>query len=283
MTGLLVLSADPSAALGAATKQYVDLRREKLTANRTYYVRTDGSDSNDGLTNSAGGAFATLQKAYNLIVSALDIAGKDVVIQQGTAGILTAGLVMNAPWLGGGNIIVDLGGGTLQVTGDHCIISSSIVFGGTVWVRNGTLKTITSGDCVNLGSIGTIIVSTGMTFGACAGVHMSVGGNGAQIAVGSPYSINGGASFYHYWAAHGGYINIVGTTVTLTGVLGWNTFAVCSDRGGIGAQSATFTGGTVTAYRYNVTENGVIQTGGAGANVFPGSVAGATSTGGQYT
>lgn len=57
--------------------------REKLTANRTYYVRTDGSDSNDGLTNSSGGAFLTISKAITVCKS-LDFAGYTVTIQVGS-------------------------------------------------------------------------------------------------------------------------------------------------------------------------------------------------------
>ena len=50
------------------------LIREKFTANRTYYVRTDGSDGNNGLANNSGGAFLTIAKAI-AVVSALDLSG----------------------------------------------------------------------------------------------------------------------------------------------------------------------------------------------------------------
>lgn len=45
----------------------------------TYYVRTDGSNSNNGLTNSAGGAWLTVQHAANTVV-----AGDTVNIAAGT-------------------------------------------------------------------------------------------------------------------------------------------------------------------------------------------------------
>jgi hypothetical protein len=54
--------------------------RERLTADRTYYVRTDGSDSNNGLANTAGGAFLTIQAAVNAAY-ALDLRGHKVTIQ----------------------------------------------------------------------------------------------------------------------------------------------------------------------------------------------------------
>lgn len=47
-------------------QKLTEVYHERLTANRIYYVRKDGSDTNAGLINDTSGAFLTIQKAINV-------------------------------------------------------------------------------------------------------------------------------------------------------------------------------------------------------------------------
>lgn len=79
------LSDSVKALLGIGDINFI----EPLAADRTYYVRPDGSDTNTGLTNTAAGAFKTIQKAVDAAY-ALDC-GKYKVTIQLAAGTYTAG------------------------------------------------------------------------------------------------------------------------------------------------------------------------------------------------
>lgn len=77
--------------------------RQRLTGNADYYVRRDGSDSNTGLANTAGGAWLTINKALVTISNTIDFAGLNVVVHvQGANvgdGIYTENLIL-PDWVG---------------------------------------------------------------------------------------------------------------------------------------------------------------------------------------
>ena len=101
----------------------------------------------------------------------------------------------------------------------------------------------------------------------------------------SSYQITGG-SVTHAQAAQQGYIEMSSNPdrpvhVTLTGNPNFSGAFVMAGDGGIYAANNTFAG-SATGPRYDAHLNGVILTNNKGVNYFPGSVAGSTSTGGQY-
>jgi len=87
----------------AAARDTLGGVREKLTGARTYYVRTDGNDANDGLSNSAGGAFLTPQRAIDVIHQTLDFAS--LITVEVAAGAYTEGIVANGAFTGGGVVL----------------------------------------------------------------------------------------------------------------------------------------------------------------------------------
>jgi hypothetical protein len=252
--------------------------REVLSANRTYYVRTDGSDSNNGLADTSGGAFLTLQKAINVVVT-LDLAGFTVTIQLGD-GTYTGGAAVSTPFLGGPVVINGNSGTPGNVIVDP---SGAVCFGVTcatkLTVQNLEMRGGTGFSATSPGA--QIAGGAGLRFGAATSFH-TLAGSGGYVELTANYTISG-AAVCHYYGVSGGLIQAASLTVTNSGTNAFSTaFAMAEETAVLRTFLSTYTGGTITGKRYGVTTNAVIQTFGGGANYFPGNSVGTTATGGQY-
>lgn len=253
--------------------------RELLTAARTYYVRTDGNDANNGLANTSGGAFLTIQKAIDT-VARLDLATYDVTIN-----------VANGTYTGQNELKRTVGAGAVYITGNtgtpsSCLISttSGHCFGsgdftpGDYRIAGFKLQTTTSGIGLFV-SGGLAVSASDIEFGACATSHMSIQ-QYATLRLESDYSITGSAG--RCWiVGRKGLLITSSRTVTLTGTPAFTQFALVSGDGYVECHNMTFSG-SATGTRYLVTTMGLIATGGGGATYLPGNSAGSATAPGAY-
>jgi hypothetical protein len=289
-TGISVTNGDgvagnPTiAGTAATTSAYGDVRlgtelRERLAANRTYYVRTDGSDANAGLVNSSGGAFLTIQKALNA-VAALDIGTFDVTIQVAD-GTYSGANTVTGPWLGSGGVTVQGNTGTpanviISVTGTDCFLVRT---GGRLTVSGMELRTTTAGSGLHATTGAAVTIGASMRFGTIANFQLYAETNAAIVAAAN-YSVVGGA-LAHFAVLACGIVQVNGFTVTVSGTPGFAVFASAGRGSALESFSSTYSG-SATGQRYSVSENSLIFTNGGGANFFPGNSAGSSGTGGLY-
>lgn len=255
--------------------------RVKLTANRTYYVATTGSDSNDCLAIIT--PCLTMQNAANIAQRNVDTAGFDVIVQLAD-GTYTSGLNVSRPLVGGGSVILTGNVGSpanviVSPTGAEAITASGS--GSVVRLTGLELRTITSGGCIRSTAYAQVEISTAVRFGACVGAHMQADSFGAVLLT-SNYTISGG-SVAHFSGINQGRISTAGgITVTLTGTPAFSvTFASSSVLSTLYVPGITFSG-AATGSRYSGNLNSVIFTNGGGSSYFPGNSAGAVASGAQY-
>jgi hypothetical protein len=251
--------------------------REYLTAARTYYVRTDGNDSNDGLANTPAGAFLTIQRAVDVVCAKLDCNSQAVLIDV-EDGAYNAPVILRATV---GTSTVTLRG-NLTTPANVTInsgTSTAILASGGRWSVQG-FKISTSGTADGIAADGPVrLTFSAMDFGAC-GRFQVLALSGAVVTGTGAYTISGGA-FAHIGGSTMARFNLSGATVTLTGTPAFGAFAFAGMGSGFEIYTTTFTG-SATGLRYDANTNGVIHTFGSGANFFPGSMAGTATTGGQY-
>lgn len=246
--------------------------REKLTNVRTYFVRTDGSDSNTGLVDSAGGAYLTIAKALTTMAT-LDFGAVASVIQLGTTGSY-AGATLTGAFIGGTNVSII---GSTGAPSSYVITSGITISHARIQV-SGLDFTPSSGDALVAGTNGVITVSGACVFGTCA-ARQIVATNNGLVAINAACTIDGGATS---WIAVGlGGSVVTGSVHTFSGTPAFSTATVQALTRGMVQLTGT-PSGAATGKRYDTSLNGVIFTNGGGANFIPGDVAGTTATGGQY-
>jgi hypothetical protein len=252
--------------------------RELLTANRTYYVRTDGSNSNTGLVDSSGGAFLTIQKAVD-VVATLDMGGYQIIIDIGDGTYNEDVTLKNVPgFASAGDIVIRGNNGTpanVVVNSTTACFSASGV-SNCVWDII-DLKMVSGGYGI-LATIGSNVRFGNVNFGACTSGQVVC--SSALVTCISNYSITGNSAL-HWYCDNQGTILVATFTITLTGTPAFSTgFVFCFNQGAIQCNAMTFTG-SATGKRYTVSMNSTVYAG-AGATYLPGNAAGSTATGGQY-
>jgi hypothetical protein len=280
---------DNSTAL--ATTAYVDrTTREKLTANRTYYVRSDGSDSNTGLVNSAGGAFLTAQAAVNKCVT-LDLAGFNITIQMvnvTTPQTYTGTVTVSVPFLGGvvtlqgdnttpSNLVWSTGGSNgITVSGRGCRLDVSgfkmttssggaaallASDGGLLRIVNRFEFGAVSGACMQAQTAGEI-----QNFASAAGTtpHMKMTGNIGNLAS----------------AQSGGIVLHDNVTTDIAAGLTCVNFLASFVAGYIQHVGDTYTTSTFTGPKGIAQSNAIVDLGGGATTAIPASGTFTTSTGG---
>ncbi|MCF2522355.1 hypothetical protein [Bradyrhizobium sp. G127] len=255
--------------------------REKLTANRDYYVRGDGDDSHNGLSNTSGGAFLTKQKAVNVVVNTLDLNGYAVVVHVGS-GTATDAVLMDKPVVGG----------TLTLQGDTSTPSNVVVAVANDYAINvlGNAELYVKGfkfaDANSFGALralyGGKIYFDSCDFGAVksgVGSHVTADYGGQCLATGN-YAISTGAVFHVHCNYFGRYA-AVANTITLTGTPAFSAGFVGNREASVVFQSVTFSG-LATGPRYVIHRGGLIDTLNAGDTYLPGNAAGSIIAGGIY-
>lgn len=262
--------------------------RERLSAFRNYFMRPDGNDANDGLSNTPGGAWLTVNKAYNYVRDNIDFNGNSVQVSIAdgtyTAGLNTSGKCVGQAqpsqfsFVGNtgspGNVLFDVNSSNVNILSD----------GGMCMFSGMEFRTTGSGNCIVVTRGASIWINTGIIFGACANTHIVVTDGGLFLFLAN-YTISGGAQ-RHYQVQNQGIITSIGViTITTSGTPAFSLQFVLSFANGllsISSANVTWAGTGATGTRFIAQTGGGINSSGGGINYFPGSIAGAATAPGWY-
>jgi hypothetical protein len=291
-SGLVLNKTDNTQLLQALQKLFI--YRALVTQDTTIYVNpTTGSDTNDGLTT--GTALKTFQAAISAVYNRFDWDGHDGTIQlaDGTYNANTVvggweGVAYGQPFgmpQGGLRIIGNPnqpGNVILNATTANClaVLRCQLSINGITFTATGNINNIyqNQGHGLSLNSAAWVDVQN-CRFLSCA--YQISCANGSVVTLTGTGNSFAGTAVAPMSVGPSGLIWFPGTTLNVTGLSFTQGFVVAASAGIVQASTVSFIG-SATGPHFDVEANGVIQTGGGGANYFPGSTVGVQGSGGQY-
>jgi hypothetical protein len=271
--------------------------REVLTDDRTYYVRTDGNDDNDGLANTAGGAFLTVQHACD-VVAELDFNNDPdvlVTIQVG-AGTFSGQIILpnliNCPISDGVQGALIQGDGTTSTLITHSALGQATVSANgqaVIWAIDELKLEATAAFAGPIGAgLGAHILFPGNTSG-WGHMHFKMSSNSyhlfalrsSTIRVNSAICTFEGSGRAICGCQSSSLVSMQCNDAVISGSPTYSIAALYANLGGVivWAPHASQTGSATGKYWFN--EGGVIDT--FGITQFPpGSLPGETLLGDTY-
>ena len=264
-----------------------------LTADLTLYVRTDGSNNNTGLANTAAGAFLTAEYAVAVILNTMNGGGHTVTIKMGDGTYTIAagnGIMVDRPFNGsiviqgntGNASAVILDGSTNSPTATLWATGGGVFTAEYLKLRSGALSAASLGAIV-----GGVVYFSNIVFGKATNNHVYANRAGYLEQTGNcQLDSEGVTSFTFAESTHHGDIRVGSVDLALLANITVTYFAYSSSLADItytGSPTITLSGHTASGQRYMADTNSIIQAIGLGATFFPGNVAGSTATGAIYS
>jgi hypothetical protein len=250
------------------------------------WVRNDGNDNNSGSANDASHAFQTISGAIAAAASRLNLTGRTLTIQLGQAGTYVGGSIGQIPSV----TITSVGPASSFIINNSGLAfpaGAMNISAGQLTLNDVSLSNVNNNTHTLQASVGGAVTLTGtVAFGGVAGgstvADMKCFAGGSVSVVGNvQFNRNVGYAMY----AQGSGANIsfrVGSNIACAGNA-WGTAGILAVENATIELAGNAPTGTASGPRYSARMNGCINVFGGGASYFPGSVAGSTGTGGQYS
>jgi hypothetical protein len=259
------------------------VQRKRLTAGTTFYVRTDGHDTNcdgsanasDASTSTTACAFLTITGAVTFLGQFVDAGGQVVTldIQDGTYTGSTnlAGRLVGQT---SANSFIITGGSGAILTNNSSAATLSILHAGTSMRITGgiSIRNSSTGHAIRVADNAYLEIGN-VSFGATGGTHIEVG-ESANVYMFANYTVNGNAT-NHIRVQGNAELEMYDLTVTMTGTPAFSDAFIHNFNGGSTASSGMTYSGATTGKRWEVESGGVIELFGSDPDTyFPGNAVG---------